>query len=143
RSTVVWDRPGEAGQLIRSKARTFYLSSLFLPQHIRRDVHLVYAYYRAVDDLVDESPDWTRADILDALSDWEDGLQGRRTVAIPLLDAVLQVANRYNIECEHLTMVLEGARMDLDLRAVETSADLRRYSVLVAGSVGMVMAPIL
>jgi phytoene synthase len=61
----------------------------------------------------------------------------------PLLPPLLEVVHRYNIPIPYLAMVLEGARFDLGMRCVETREDLLRYAVLVAGSVGIVMAHIL
>lgn len=133
-----------AGELIRSKARTFYLASLFLPRHVRRDVHLVYAYYRTIDDLVDEPPTgWTHADILGSLEEWNEVLLGYRAPTTPLMKGIVRLMQTRGISTGHLTMVLDGARFDLEMRAIETREDLLRYAVLVAGSVGMVMAPIL
>jgi phytoene/squalene synthetase len=60
----------QAAKVTRGKARSFYLASLFLPSSARREVHTLYAFYRMVDDLVDEPPEGMgRQDILRVLSD--------------------------------------------------------------------------
>jgi phytoene synthase len=142
------DRAGRvhrnASRLIRTKARTFYLASLFLPAAARRDVHVVYAYCRTLDDLVDEPPEgWCRRDILGELDRWEAGLNGADGGRSSLLTQLLRVADRHGISRSYLHMLIEGARFDLTLGAIETREQLLHYSVLMAGSVGMVMAHIL
>lgn len=41
-------------RVIRHHARSFSFAALFLPAGVRDDVAVVYAYYRLLDDLVDE-----------------------------------------------------------------------------------------
>jgi phytoene synthase len=142
---VVKERPAplDARAVVRRRARTFYLASLFLPPRSRQDVHDIYAYYRHVDDLVDEPPvGWTHASVRRALDELEIELNGtgptNRSVG-----AARRIAERYDIPIQYLGMVLEGARIDLNLQVLETREDLRRYAVLMAGSVGIVMAHVL
>ncbi|GAC1514522.1 MAG: phytoene/squalene synthase family protein [Chloroflexota bacterium] len=132
-----------AQRLMRSRARTFYLASLFLEVSIRRDVHAVYAYFRVIDDLVDEPGNRSRDQILDFLMGWQECLAGRRSLSEPLLCEVLRIADRHRVPYEFLTMVIDGARFDLDINQIETLDELIHYSELVAGSVGVVMAYIL
>jgi len=60
-----------------------------------------------------------------------------------LLAEIIRLAGRYDVPSHYLTMVLHGARRDLDGHAIETVEELRHYALLVAGSVGVVMAHIL
>lgn len=134
----------EATRLTRSSARSFYLASLFLPRSIRRDVHVIYAYYRTVDDLVDEPPKgWSRTRISEELQWWEDGLLDRHCDDHALLRRLISIADCHAIPRRYLTLVLHGARLDLECAEPESMEDLIEYSVLVAGSVGMVMAHVL
>lgn len=130
--------------IIRRKARTFYLASLFLPASIRRDVHTVYAYYRSVDDLVDEPPAGaSRGDILAELDRWSSVILGISSPQQPLAAELMRVVDRYKIPSSFLLMMLEGACLDLELTYLESREELLRYSILVAGSVGQVMSHIL
>jgi 15-cis-phytoene synthase len=133
-----------AARLIRGKARSFHLASLFLPEHLRRDVQIVYSFYRTVDDLVDLPPaGWQRGDIEQALTSWEDAVLGRGPCPGALCEALVRVADRYRVPPAYFRMLLDGVRLDLDPRWIDTHDELIDYSVLVAGSVGMVMAHIL
>lgn len=131
-------------RLVRSRARTFYFASLFLPGPMRRDVHEIYAYYRTVDDLVDDPPPGaTRQGLLSQLDRWNAELHGENDDGSPYVSAVVRIALQYGAPVRYFAMVLDGARADLEARRIETVDDLVAYSVLVAGSVGMAMACIL
>jgi phytoene synthase len=133
-----------AAQLTRGKARSFYLASLFLPASVRREVHTLYAFYRTVDDLVDEPPEGMgRRDIESMLIDWESALRGTNTPDNPFVAGAVKLAETHAIPVDYLCMVLEGARFDLDVTILQTRQDLIHYSVLMAGSVGMVMSYLL
>lgn len=133
----------QAHRIIRSKARTFYAASWFLPSGIRRDVYIIYAFFRTVDDLVDErSPLWSRSEVERELECWHRALSGHGWDH-PLLADLSRVIDRHNIPIEYLRMVLRGAYLDLDLQTLDTRAELEQYSILMAGSVGMVMAHML
>lgn len=131
-------------QLMRTRARTFYLASYFLPRSYRGHVQTLYAYCRVIDDLADEpTPGATRDDTLELLAHLEDMLHGRREVREMLIAQVLHVAERYGIPVEYLCMLIEGARFDMDMRTLDTLDDLVDYSTLVAGSVGMSLVYVL
>jgi 15-cis-phytoene synthase len=133
-----------ASQVTRGEARSFYLASLFLPTTVRRDVHALYAFYRTVDDLVDEPPaELSRQDILGTLSEWDGALRGTGTSQHIFVTEAHGLAHRYGIPIEYLCMMLEGARFDLDMKVIQTRQELIRYAVLMAGSVGMVMSHLL
>lgn len=134
----------QATRLTRTRARSFFLASLFLPSATRKNVHALYAYYRTVDDLADDPHARSNCqENLNILDRWEGSLRGQVVSTNPFVDGVSQLAARHRIPVEHLTMVLEGARFDLEMRTIQTREELIRYSVLMAGSVGMVMSRLL
>jgi phytoene synthase len=102
----------------------------------------MYAYYRAIDDLVDQPPEgWARREVEEELSRLQ--LSSNSAQGAGLLPEIARIRERYGIPAAPLEMIIDGARFDLDRRAIETMHDLIAYSVLVAGSVGMVMSHIL
>lgn len=135
---------GNSAALLRTRARTFYLASLFFPPAIRRDIQTVYAFYRTADDLVDEpAPGRAMDDTLATLALWEDVLTGGRAPEDPLLADLLRVAELYSIPSRYLTMMVDGVRFDLTMQSITTLEELLEYAVLVAGSVGLVVGTIL
>jgi phytoene synthase len=126
-------------QLMQKKARTFFLASRLLPKQVRGDVETLYKYFRSVDDLVDE-PDG--GDVRQALAEVERDVNAERP-ALPMIQAVRSVVDRYSIPPALLTEVLRGARADIDHSTPATFDDLYAYADLVAGSVGATLCHIL
>lgn len=125
---------------MQSRARSFYLAALFLPPALRQDVRLVYSFCRTVDDLVDDPPPGvTRCEIVGTLERWETALMGRDCADVLMVD-MQRIIGKYAVSPEYFVMLLRGARVDLTLTHLETLEDLRAYSILVAGSVGMILA---
>lgn len=132
--------------MIRRHARSFSFAARFLPREVRDDVAVVYAYYRTVDDLVDETADGlSRAAVEERLGAW-DGWLAAGTPASDL-DAIHRalpaVVERRGLDRDELRVVIRGQRADLVHRRPATLAELEAYSYDVAGSVGVVMARLL
>ncbi|HKS70903.1 MAG TPA: phytoene/squalene synthase family protein [Ktedonobacterales bacterium] len=127
----------------RAIGRTFYYGSLFLPHAKRRAAWALYAFCRTADDLADESahPD----DALRALDRWRAALvaayAGRPRG--PVMIAWADLLARYPVPLEPALELLDGVAMDLSGAAYTTYDDLRTYCYRVAGTVGLLMAPIL
>lgn len=125
---------------MQSRARSFYLAALFLPSPLRRDVRLVYTFCRMVDDLADDPPPGlTRREIVETLDRWGEDLVGRDGADALVVD-IRRIIRQYAVSPAYFLMLLDGARMDLSLTHVETLDELRTYAILVAGSVGMILA---
>lgn len=127
----------------REVARTFYYGSLFLPAPKRRAAWALYAFCRTADDIADESAVYP--DPLGELARWRLALvetyAGRPRG--PVMRAWADVLTRYPVPLAPALDLLAG--VELDVRGVRfgTFADLRRYCYQVAGTVGLLMTPIL
>ena len=132
---IDWHRCAE---IARSHGRTFYLASRFLPPERRRAIHATYAYCRIADDIADFAVDVDRAER--ALDDWE-----RQLVAPidPVAVAFAVVRTRYDVPEAPVRELLTGVRRDLTPRRFADWEELRLYSYRVAGTVGLMVAPIL
>jgi phytoene synthase len=126
-------------QIAKTHGRSFYLASRMLGPERRRPILAAYAYCRLADDAVDHSggridEGWS------ALHDWECQLeQPRHPVAI----AFAEVRERYAIPDQPVRELFDGMRADLTISRYETWPELRRYCHLAAGTVGLIVAPIL
>lgn len=114
-------------------ARTFRLASWFLPAATRDDAAVVYALCRTLDDLADETSD--RAS-LDAIRGEIAGAADPR----PLVAEFLAVAPHGVAAALDL---LDGVVGDLDPVRIADEPALVRYGYRVAGTVGLMMAPLL
>lgn len=127
-------------RVTRSHGRTFYFASQLLPPAKRRAIHAAYAFCRVADDLVDAS-DVLGPDLVEArLAAWEDQLDTPRD---PIALAYAHTRHRYDIPADPTHDLFAGMRMDLHPRPYATWDELRDYCYRVAGTVGLISAPIL
>src|ERR671912_1518352 len=128
----------QCSEIARAHGRTFFLASRFLPPDRRRAIHAIYAYCRIADDIADRSTDIvTAARTLDA---WERQLDEPTD---PIAVAFAAVRARHNVPRAAARELLAGVRMDLTPSRFATWDDLRLYCYHVAGTVGLMVAPIL
>jgi phytoene synthase len=133
-------------RIIRVHARSFAFAALFLPGRVREDVAVVYAYYRMLDDLVDEPPpQMGRERVRAVLDDWDAWLAAGLPAdgSHPVRRILPEVVERRQLHPGDLRIVIRGLRSDIDHRRPATMAELEGYCFDVAGSVGLVMAGLL
>ncbi len=126
------------GQIAQTHGRTFAFASRVLPYDRRRAVHATYAFCRIADDIADRSSDPVLA--ARALDDWERQLD---EPVHPVAVAFAATRRQYGVSTNAARDLLTGVRMDLAPRRYATWDDLRRYCYHVAGTVGLMVAPIL
>lgn len=102
----------------RSKS-SFDVAIRLLPADRRQALHAIYAYCRIADDIADDGAD-------------------PMLLRDPRLDLALDDAiQRFSIPRRYFDEILEGTRMDREVRRYETFEQLRRYCYHVAGAVGL------
>jgi 15-cis-phytoene synthase len=125
-------------ELMRGGSKSFYLSSLALPQRVRAPATALYAFCRVADDAIDNSAEPARA-----LADLQARLDAvyagtpRADVADRALAAVVSDARLPRVLIDAL---LEGFAWDAQGRRYENIEDLHAYGARVAGTVGAMMA---
>jgi len=140
---------------IAHHSKSFYLSSLLLPQRVREASWALYAFCRRADDAVDEgeggSAAMGRVEALRARLDTVYG-QGGRGVAEPGMSASLgnaidraygHIAERYQIPRALPESLLEGMEMDARGATYETHEQLLAYCFRVAATVGLMMTRVM
>jgi phytoene synthase len=124
-------------------ARTFYYGSLFLPRAKRRATWALYAFCRTADDIADEPALFPQP--LAELERWRQGLldayAGRPRG--PVMTAWADMLRTYAVPIEPALDLLRGVAMDIAGARYDTFEELRLYCYRVAGTVGLLMAPIL
>jgi phytoene synthase len=131
------------GQIIRRAAKTFYWGSLLLPRRKRLAAWALYAFCRSVDDGVDGAADPEAAAA--QLDLWRDRLLRAYdgVASDPITHAWIDMCRHFDVPLQPALDLIEGARMDLHPIQPATFDELHLYCYRVAGTVGLLMAPVL
>lgn len=126
--------------VIRRNSHSFYRAFSLLPPRKRSSVYAVYAFCRAADDCVDAHASREELDALE--SDLERFCKGSAPDE-PLWRALDAVFSGFDMDDLPFFDMLEGQRRDLDFRQPQTLDDLEDYGYYVAGTVGLMLLPLL
>lgn len=125
-----------------SSGSSFYYAFLFLPPTKRAAITAFYAFCREVDDVVDEALELGVAQA--KLAWWKqevhNAFQGQPQH--PVMQALMPLAQGFQIKPEHLSKIIDGCEMDLSQTRYLDPPALKQYCHLVAGVVGEVSAQI-
>ena len=127
-------------EVIKRNSNSFYRAFSLLPPCKRQSVYALYAFCRLADDCVDK--DASEAKLEQVRDDLERFFAGRVPDA-PLWRALDAVFLLFDLDEGPFLDMLEGQRRDLSFRQPETMGDLEEYGYYVAGSVGLMLLPIL
>jgi len=136
----------EACRIITKQyAKTFYFGTKFFDEEKRRAVWAVYAWCRRTDDIVDK-PRKEQGSLRSELAEWGRRLkevwEGRAHDLIDL--ALVDTVQKYpTLSIEPFEDMIKGMVMDLDQNRFETFEELYIYCYRVAGTVGLMMMPIM
>lgn len=134
-ASVAWQL---CSAITREHGRTFYLASHFQTPPRRRALHAIYAFCRIADDIVDRAK--TPSEAAAQLAAWEAQLD---TPVHPVAYAFAVTREIYGIPVAPARDLIAGIRSDLQPEPFETWDDLRHYCYCVAGTVGLLTAPVL
>jgi len=127
-------------EVARVNGRTFYFASRVLRREQRRAMLAAYAYCRIADDIVDGCVLGGLRSAEERLQSWEAELDAPRH---PVARAFAQARRDFTIPEHPVRDLLLGVRMDLLGARYQTWEELRVYCYHVAGTVGLITAPIL
>jgi len=126
-------------EIARVNGRSFYLASRCLAPARRRAIRATYAWCRMTDDIVDGGHHDLTA-TAEALTAWETQLTApQHAVAATFA----HVRDTFDVPLRPARDLVAGARMDLTVSRYHTWDELRVYCYHVAGTVGLLVAPIL
>ena len=138
--------------IIARGSKSFAHASRLLPPALRPSVHMLYAWCRHCDDVIDgqelghstgQQPSHDeQLRLLDALErDTAKALDGEATSGV--FAGLGFVFDRHHIDRRYPSQLLTGLRMDVEGRNYERIEDLLEYCYCVAGTVGLMMATVM
>ncbi len=130
---------GDASAVMRRHARSFAWAAAVLPRATAADVATLYAFCRTVDDVADTRPADPAARVLEGIT---AALDGRRGASGPVAD-FLELAARRDLPLAPARTLVSGVHDDLQAPRIATPSALIRYCYRVAGTVGLLMCPLI
>lgn len=126
--------------IIKENSKSFYKAFSKLPKEKANAIFTVYAFCRTADDLIDLREDKEGLLLFkDELLLFSKGI----VVDKPLWRALGEVFKNYDMDIKPFFQMIEGQLMDSDFKNIETQEELINYCYYVAGTVGLMILPIL
>ncbi|WP_127493766.1 phytoene/squalene synthase family protein [Paenibacillus glycanilyticus] len=130
--------------IIKKHSKSFYYAFSQLPPEKANAVYAIYAFCRTADDCADsDRPHSEKLESLQQLKQELDLFRDRAEVDHPLWRALRLVFTNYEMDIQAFYDQLTGQWMDLNFSIPRTMEELERYSYYVAGSVGLMLLPVL
>lgn len=129
----------DGSKLITSRSRSSFSSSFFfLPPEKRLAIQRVYAFFRVIDDVVDEEADPFKQRAL--LDSWKKELiqAYSQESSVPLLQELMQSIRRFSIPQDYFLELISGCEMDITKKRYQNFDELYEYCYRVASIVGLV-----
>ncbi|MDO8520356.1 MAG: presqualene diphosphate synthase HpnD [Deltaproteobacteria bacterium] len=128
----------ESATRITSQSRSNFSGSfLFLPKEKRVAIRRVYAFFRIIDDIVDEKG---AKEAPPLLASWKKELDSAYTGTpqSQLVKELKESIDRFRIPRDYFLKLIEGCEMDLMKKRYATFGELYEYCYRVASMVGLV-----
>ncbi|MEY8371555.1 phytoene/squalene synthase family protein [Aerococcaceae bacterium 50-4] len=137
--------------IMKNHSQSFFQAFNLLPKDMFNGVSALYAYNRFVDDLVDDnSLDSSKslaslARLEETLIQFDAGneIKEKEFTDLNWWPAFTHTVNKYQVPLQALIDQIEGQRLDLQQQVIDSIDDLVHYAEKVAGSVGLMLLPIL
>ena len=138
-STTISESYDECHRIARAAHSNFYYAFFLLPKAKCDALAALYAFMRLVDDVADDAGDLAAKQR--GLAKWRAALDSainHEDLAVsPVLPALVDTMQRYNMPARYLHDLISGAEMDLTVQTYPTFDRLREYCYRVAGTVGL------
>lgn len=127
-------------KIIDKNSKTFSLAFSSLPERKKNSVWAIYAFFRLLDDIVDEGN--SLDDLLEEKNNFYNMINGVE-IDSPIYRALSDTFNYYSIDPVYIDAMFKGQERDIVFKQFEYDDDLLDYCYNVAGSVGHTLLPIL
>ncbi len=126
--------------IIKTHSQSFYKAFALLPEAKARAVFAIYAFCRTADDAIDVHRDIARIDELE--KHLKATFEGNPPQD-PLFQALAEAIEAFPSNIDPYLELLGGLRDDYNPTPMKTDADLDDYCYNVAGTVGVMLLPVL
>ncbi|WP_455382023.1 phytoene/squalene synthase family protein [Salinispira pacifica] len=128
-------------QTFKAGSRTYYSSSVFFPEAVRTDVHILYGFVRVADNFVDAVPQ-DAAGFHDFCARYRRALSGSPTGDL-IIDSFVDLLHRKNFDPQWVDAFLHSMELDLTKRTYDSLQETLEYIYGSAEVIGLFMARLL
>ena len=111
----------------RRTGRTFYLATRLLPNRIRDSTHVLYAFFRMADQVVDTPDPDSPAIQRERLNAMREKIHGTRETGDPILLGMRSVRTSDEIPAGEIDAFIDAMINDIEFSGVSTYEDLEEY----------------
>ncbi|AFZ73385.1 phytoene/squalene synthase family protein [Natronobacterium gregoryi] len=133
----------EGKEIQKRTGKTFYLATRFLPKRVRHATHVLYAFFRIADEVVDDADGVSPPDQRAELESLRAQALGEAEPEDPVLEAFQELKTQYGIDDEEVDEFVDAMATDITKSHYETYADLESYMRGSAAAVGVMMTAIM
>tara|TARA_X000001036_G_C20651776_1_gene795318 strand:+ start:683 stop:1594 length:912 start_codon:yes stop_codon:yes gene_type:complete len=126
---------------LRSRAKSFYFASLFLPKKIKSEVEQLYIFCRYLDDLGD-NPNLSKQESKSKLLTIKKEIKKEKS-SNSIVKNFIQLMKRYSINNKIPIDLITGIQSDFKKVQIKNFDELLIYSYRVAGTVGIMFCKII
>jgi phytoene synthase len=127
--------------VFKKGSRTYFTSSLFFPEEMRRDVMILYGFVRVADNFVDATPQ-DAAGFEGFCASYRRALAGQPS-GDPIIDDYVELARRKRFDPAWTDAFLDAMRADLSRHSYDTVDQVLGYMYGSAEVIGLFMARIM
>ena len=128
-------------KVFKKGSRTYFTSSLFFPEEMRRDVLILYGFVRVADNFVDATPQ-DAAGFEGFGANYRQALAGQPS-GDPIIDDYVELARRKRFDPAWTDAFLDAMRADLSRHSYDTVDQVLGYMYGSAEVIGLFMARIM
>ncbi len=122
--------------------KSYAFATQLFPRHLREATHVLYAFFRLPDEIVDSAGEKTSEKITEELANFQRAWEAAYTSGTspePVLRATAAIFHRYHIPKAYATDFLSAMEQDLHIKRYKTYTDLEKYMYGSAAVVGLMM----
>jgi len=128
----------------KQTGRTFYFATLFLPKRVRKRTHILYAFFRICDEVVDDySSEDDAEEKRRELDSLRRGALGHKETDEPVVKAFNEVRRRNDVPDIEVEEFVDAMKTDLTKSRYESFGELQEYMRGSAAAVGNMMVCIM
>ncbi len=138
--SLIMDKFEYCENIIKESSHSFYKAFSVLPEEKAKAVYAIYAFCRSVDDAIDVNNDVKK------LNDLEEKIKATFAGETPndlLFKALEETFEKFPSDQKPYLDLIDGMRDDYKNKPIKTEADLDKYCYKAAGTVGLMLLPVI